>query len=134
MNLDKETKDKIDKLPIVLKTIVNNMFDAIDNIINGKCDEETLTSTASTLNNNAKGRICNEDILNYDKAGKILGFGCTNRVGLKRLLDAHGIKQRTINNMKCGFLRSDILALKDKLIDDVNKREYGDCKRKLNKL
>lgn len=131
MNLDKETKDKIDKLPIVLKTIVNNMFDAIDNIINGKCDEETLTSTASTLNNNAKGRICNEDILNYDKAGKILGFGCTNRVGLKKLLDANGIKQQVVNNQKCGFLRSEIIALRDKLSNDSNKEECNACKRKL---
>ena len=131
MNLDKETKDKIDKLPIVLKTIVNNMLDAIDNIINGKCDEETLTSTASTLNNNAKGRICNEDILNYDKGGKILGFGCTNRVGLKRLLDENGIKQQVVNNQKCGFLRSEIMALRDRLSNDSNKTQRNDYKRKL---
>ena len=68
-----------------------------------------------TLNNNAKGRIGKEDVLNYYKAGNILGFGCTNRVGLKKLLDKHGIKQVKINNMRCGFLRSEIMSLKDKI-------------------
>lgn len=115
MKLDEETKAKIDNLPIVSKTIVNYLIDVIDSFINGKCDEDTITSTLGTLNNNAKGRIGKEDVLNYDKAGNILGFGCTNRVGLKKLLDKHGIKQVKINNMCCGFLRSEIMALKDKI-------------------
>lgn len=118
MNLDKETKDKIDKLPIILKTTVNYLLDAIDNIVNGKCDEDTLTSTIGTLNENSKRRYADEDLMNYDEAGKSLGFGCTNRNALKRLLDKNGIKQVIINNKKCGFKRSDIYALKDKIKND----------------
>lgn len=127
MNLDEETKSKIDKLPIVLKTMANYLLDALDNIINGKCDEDTLTSTVGTLNNNAKGRICDEDVLNYDKAGEILGFG-TNRNGLKALLDRNGIKQKIINNQKCGFLRSEVMALNDKLVE---KRKKANVKKRL---
>lgn len=123
MKLDEETKAKIDKLPIVLKTIANYLLDALDNIINGKCDENTLTSTVGTLNNNAKGRICDEDVLNYDKTGEILGFG-TNRNGLKALLDRNGIKQQIINNQKCGFLRSEVMALNDKLLEERKAKEY----------
>lgn len=123
MKLDEETKSKIDKLPIVLKTMANYLLDSLDNIINGKCDEDTLTSTVGTLNNNAKGRICDEDVLNYDKAGEILGFG-TNRNGLKALLDKNGIKQQVINNQKCGFLRSEVMALNDKLLEERKAKEY----------
>lgn len=123
MELSKETKDKIDKLPIVLRMAVNYLLDAVDKIINGECNEDAVTSTMATLNNNASGRICKDDVLNYDKAGNILGFGATNRTALKALLDKHGIKQVVINNMKCGFLRSDIMALRDKLNEDIKKRE-----------
>lgn len=123
MELNDETKVKIDKLPIVLRTAVNYLLDVIDNIINGKCDEETLTSTMATINNNSKGRIGKEDVVNYDKAAKMLGFSVTNRASLKLLLDKNGIHQVVINNMKCGFLRSDIMALKDKLNEEVRKRE-----------
>lgn len=123
MELNDKTKEKIDKLPIVLKMAVNYLLDMVDKIINGECNEDAVTSTIATLNNNAEGRICKDDVLNYDKAGDILGFGATNRTALKALLDKHGIKQVVINNMKCGFLRSDIMALRDKLNEDIRKRE-----------
>ena len=102
---------------------VNYLLDAVDKIVNGECSEGTITSTMATLNNNASGRICKDDVLNYDKAGEILGFGATNRTGLKAVLDKYGIKQVVINNMRCGFLRSDIMALRDKLNEDIRKRE-----------
>lgn len=123
MDLDDKTKEKIDKLPIVLRLAVNYLLDAIDKIINGECNEDAVTSTMATLNNNASGRICKDDVLNYDKAGEILGFGATNRNGLKAVLDKYGIKQVIINNQRCGFLRSDIMALRDKLNEDIRKRE-----------
>lgn len=126
MKLDEETKEKIDKLPIVLKTAAHYLIDALDNIINGKCSEDTLTSTLSTMNNNAGNRICNEDIVNYDKACDILGFG-NNRNRLKETLDKYGVKQVKINNQCCGFLRSDVMAVLDKLKKKnkrYNKRGY----------
>lgn len=42
---------------------------------------------------------------------------------LKSVLDKYGIKQVVINNQRCGFLRSDIMALRDKLNEDIRKRE-----------
>lgn len=123
MKIDEETRARIDKLPIVSRMIANYLLDMVENLATNKCDEETLISAASTMNNNAKGRIGKEDVLNYDKAGNILGFGCTNRVARKRLLDKHGIKQVKINNMSCGFRRDEIMALRDKLNEDIRKRE-----------
>lgn len=123
MKLDEETKEKIDKLPIVLKTAAHYLLDALDNVINGNCNEDTLTSTIGTLNNNAKNRVGKEDVLNYEKASAILGFG-RNLAGLKALLDKNGIKQVKINNQSCGFLRSDIMALNDKLLEKRKAKEY----------
>lgn len=114
MELSDKTKEKIDKLPIVLKMAVNYLLDMVDKIINGECNEDTVASTIATLNNNASRRVCKDDVLNYDKAGEILGFGATNK---------YGIKQVVINNQRCGFLRSDIMALRDKLNEDIRKRE-----------
>ena len=113
--LSPTAKESIDKLPFFMKYVINVLLDCIDNIINGKCDEDIIVSAMSTMNNNARGKYSNEDLMNYDEAGEVLGFGTTNRVGLKRLLDKHGIKQVVINNMKCGFRRDEILSLKDKL-------------------
>lgn len=121
--LNEKYKEQINKLPYFMRYVVNILLDCIDNIINGKCDEDTLVSTMSTIENNINGRYCKDDLLNYDKAGEILGFGCTNRMGLKKLLDKHNIRQVVINNMKCGFRRTDIMTLRDKLNTDIKKRE-----------
>lgn len=121
--LNDKYREQINKLPYFMRYVVNILVDCIDNIINGKCDEDTLVSTMSTIENNTNGRYCKDDLLNYDKAGEILGFGCTNRMGLKKLLDKHNIRQVVINNMKCGFRRTDIMTLRDKLNTDIKKRE-----------
>ena len=123
MNLDQETKDKIDKLPLIFKTAVNYLLEMVDNIINGNCSEDAVTSTIGTLNNNASKRYGKHDLLTYEKASDILGFG-RNMVGLKALLDKNGIKQQIINNQKCGFLRSEVMALNDKLLEERKAKEY----------
>lgn len=123
MNLDQETKDKIDKLPLIFKTAVHYLLEMVDNIINGNCSEDAVTSTIGTLNNNASKRYGDEDLLTYDKASEILGFG-RNFVGMKALLDKNGIKQRTLNNQKLGFLRSEVMALNDKLLEERKAKEY----------
>lgn len=122
MEIDKETKDKIDKLPLVLRMAAEYVFGIFNDIVNGKCDEGAVTSTMGTLNQNAKNRYCSEDLMTYDKAAQALGFSVTNRNGLKLLLDKHGIKQVKITNKDCGFPRADIMALKDKLSEEVRER------------
>lgn len=123
MELDETSKEKLSKQPFIMRKAVDCLLSVINTIINGDCDESTVVSTMGTLNQNAQGRYSDDDLLNYDKACKILGFSVTNRIGLKRLLDKNGIKQVKIHNMPCGFRRDEIMALRDKLNEKVKKRE-----------
>lgn len=121
--LNASAEEKIDKLPFFMRYVIYKLVDCIDDIINGKCDEQLIVNTMSTLENNANGRYSGDDLMNYDKAGESLGFGTTNRVGLKKLLDKNNIHEVVINNMKVGFRRSEVMALRDKLNDEIRKRE-----------
>lgn len=128
--LSKAAQEKIDKLPFFIRYVICKLVDCIDDLINGKCDEQLIVNAMSTLENNAKGRYSGDDLLNYDKAGEVLGFGTTNRVGLKRLLDKHGIHEVKIGNTKVGFRRDEVMALKDKINEQIRGRNL---KRKARK-
>ena len=121
--LSATAQEKIDKLPFFMRYVIYKLVDCIDDIINGKCDEQLIVNTMSTLENNANSRYGKDDLMNYDKAGEALGFGTTNRTGLKKLLDKNGIHEVVINNMKVGFRRDEVMALKDKLDKEIRLRE-----------
>lgn len=121
--LNADAREKINRKPFLARYIACALHDCINSIVNDKCDEEELLCAATAIKNNCESRYCNEDLMNYDEAGKALGFGTTNRVGLKRMLDKHGIKEVVINNMKCGFPRNSIMALRDKLQSDKKKKD-----------
>lgn len=118
--LSASAQEKIDNLPYFMRYVINTLLDCIDNIINGKCDEDTIISAMNTVQNNTNSRFNEYDLLTYDKAGEMLGFGTTNRVGLKKLLDENGIKQVRFGNTKIGFRRDEVMALKERL-DTENK-------------
>lgn len=123
MELDSESKDKLAKQPFIIRQAASYVLNLLNTLINGGCDESTVVSTMGTLNQNAQGRYSDNDLVNYDNACKILGFSVTNRIGLERLLDKNGIKQVKIHNMPCGFRRDEILALRDKINEEVRQRE-----------
>lgn len=129
MELDSESKNKLAKQPFIIRQAADYILNLLNTLINGGCDEGTITSTMGTLAQNAQGKYSDDDLLNYDKACKVLGFSVTNRIGLKRLLDKNGIKQVKIHNMPCGFRRDEILALRDKINEDVKKRELKQKKK-----
>ena len=128
MTIDKESQEKMANLPLVLRTMADYLITFADGIINGKFNEDEVTTTLGTLNQNANARYGKEDLMNYDKAGYALGFGA-NRCGLKKLLNRYNIQQVIINNMRCGFRRSEIMTLRDKLHEDVRKRELKEKKK-----
>ena len=72
------------------------------------------------FNAESKGFFDKKSFVNYDKAMRITGI--KQRTKFKETCDDYGIEQKTINNQKVGFLRSEIEDLKEKLREE-NKRE-----------
>lgn len=120
--LDSKVQAAVRRLSSSMKFMVNALLDGVNSIIAGDCDESTLCTALDAIKQNAEGRFCDSDLMNYDEAGKALGFGTTNRVGLKRLLDEHGIREVRMNNMKVGFRRDEIMMLRGK-VDAANKNK-----------
>lgn len=121
MNFTEEEQNRLNRLPLVMRFAVETLVGAVRKIIDGDCDEASITDTMATLDNNSKGRYSNEDLVNYEQAARILGISETNRLKLKLLLDMNNIKQVTLHNQKVGFLRSEIMALRSKLYDKRKK-------------
>ena len=115
MTFNEEEEKKIKSLPIVFRLAVDILLGLIKKIINNECDEDEVTDTLATLNANADIRFADEDLVNYDQAANILGLSVTNRIRLKSLLDANGVKQVVMHNQKIGFKRSELMALRTKL-------------------
>ena len=115
MKFSEDEEEKIKSLPIVFRLAVEMLLGLIKKILNNECDEDEVTDTLASLNANADSRYADEDLVNYDKAAKIIGVSVTNRLKLKSLLDAHGIKQVVMHNQKIGFKRSELMALRTKL-------------------
>lgn len=115
MTFNEYEEKKIKSLPLVFRLAVDMLLGLINKILNNECDEDEVTDTLATLNANADSRYADEDLVNYDKAANILGVSVTNRIRLKSLLDANGVKQVVMHNQKIGFKRSELMALRTKL-------------------
>ena len=115
MTFNEDEERKIKSLPLVFRLAVDILLGLIKKILNNECDEGEVTDTLATLNANADSRYADEDLVNYDQAANILGVSVTNRIRLKSLLDANGVKQVVMHNQKVGFKRSELMALRTKL-------------------
>ena len=121
VTFSEDEEKKIKSLPLILRLAIDMIVVVIKKILNNECNEEEVADTIATLNANADGRYANEDLVNYDQAAKILGVSVTNRLRLKSLLDANGIKQVVMHNQRIGFKRSEVMALRTKLYSKRSK-------------
>lgn len=109
--LTKETQEKIDKLPLPLRMACDMLLGALYKLINNECSTEEVLHTVSSVNEHAQGKYSDDELVNYDDACKILGYTITNRVGLKRELDRHNIRQVIMNGHRVGFPKHEVEAL-----------------------
>ena len=115
MKFSEDEERKIKSLPLILRIALDTLVGVIKKVRNNECNGDEVADTIATLNANSDGRYANEDLVNYDQAAKILGVSVTNRLRLKSLLDANGVKQVVMHNQKIGFKRSEVMALRTKL-------------------
>jgi hypothetical protein len=109
-------KEEVDALSPIRKLVFSTIFGRIFDIFSADCNEDELAGALNTID-----KMNSKDYVTYDGAMKILCMG-NNRSGFKKLMDKYGIKNQSFNNHKIGFKRSDILAVKDKLKEERQKK------------
>lgn len=82
-------------------------------IDNDGCDEAKAMSMVARYNEETNGFYSKDSFVNYDKAMKIIGV--KNRNEFKAICEANNVTQKTFNNQKVGFLKSDIENLAKRL-------------------
>lgn len=122
-------KDVIHKLDDELKSISGikrmvffSIFPRIFDLFSAECSEIEVSSALRSLELVNNEEVIANNYLSYDKAMNILGYG-RNRMGFLALMRKHGIKNKTINNVHVGFPKKEILALKDKLREEVEAKK-----------
>lgn len=94
-------KEEVDALSPIRKLVFSTIFGRIFDIFSADCNEDELAGALNTIDKLCMGN---------------------NRAGFKKLMDKYGIKNQSFNNHKIGFKRSDILAVKDKLKEERQKK------------
>lgn len=112
-------KEEVEKLSGIKKFLFETLFSRIFDIFNDDCTEEDIASSVNSLEKVNSEYVRPDDFLNYDQAMKLLHFS-NNRAGFSALMKKHDIQQHTFKNQKIGFKKSEVLALKTKLEDNLN--------------
>lgn len=114
MYFDEVENDKISKLSPFMKIVFNTLHRWINQLLNGDCDEDTISDAASKINSSTTGYVHEDDYVTLDEAMRILNFG-QNRVGCLSLMRRNGIKCEKFNNLSIGYNRDKVVALKKKM-------------------
>lgn len=101
----------VNKNSPTMKYIITLLKQVIKDVKSGQCSEEELVAALMKFNPETKGYIREDMYVNYDEAGKILGFGW-NRNKLNDLCKLYGIKNHKFNNAHIGFDKREIEKLK----------------------
>lgn len=114
MNFDADEQSRISALSPFMRLVFDTLTRWITMLIDGKCDEDSISDAASKINASTQGYAHEDNYLTLDKAMKILGFG-QNRVGCLNLMRKHGIRNEKFNNVSIGYNRDKVVALKRRL-------------------
>lgn len=120
MKLSEEAEERVSKLSPILRLLVKQLLDWLNQAINGECNEDAVSYGLTSISDNSNGRYRDEDLCTYDESMKILHLS-NNRVGFKRLMDKNGIEQVIMSNMKVGFPKASILSLSARLKSEKKK-------------
>lgn len=99
-----------------LKAIRDILSHGIQMIDDDQCDESRAMSMVARYNEETKGFYDKHSFVNYDKAMRIVGI--KQRTRFKEMCDIYNIEQKTINNQKVGFLRTEIEDLAQRLREE----------------
>lgn len=75
MTFDADEQSRISALSPFMRLVLDTLIRWVKLLIDGKCDEESISDAASKINASTQGYTHEDDYLTLDKAMKILGFG-----------------------------------------------------------
>ena len=109
---------KANKKSPTMNYAITLLKQVIEDIKSGKCSEQELTDALSKFHPESNGYFKEEDFVNYDEAGLLLGVRWDRRK-LNNLCKEHNIVNQKVNNLHIGFRKKDILRLKQ-LLEEMN--------------
>lgn len=113
----------------ILRTAYRMLKSAMEDIVSGRCDEDEIAETMAAISKMESSYKREDDYATIDEGMRILGFG-QNRMGFCNLMKQNGIVNEKFNNMKIGYNKRKILALKAKMNDEYQKRRAKLDKKK----
>lgn len=122
--------ERFNRLPPSGRALVKTLLDIVEQVLSGRCNEEEIEDISRRVNPDMKGYRCEDDYVTIDEGMKILHYN-KNRNGFCNLMRKYGIPNETFNNVKIGYNRNRIVALKHKLDEDFRKRKMREEKMRL---
>ena len=111
------------------RALVKTLLDIVEQILSGRCDEEEIEDVSRRVNPDMKGYKCEDDYVTIDEGMRIMHYN-RNRNGFCNLMKKYGIPNETFNNIKIGYNRNRLIALKHKLDEDCARRKHrGEIQR-----
>lgn len=110
------------------RALLRILKSAIDQLVSGQCSDEEIDDTICRLNPCMKGFKCEDDYVTIDEGMRILHFG-HNRSGFCNLMKKYGIRNETFRNIKIGYSRQKIIALKHRLDEEYQERRIHEARK-----
>lgn len=127
IKISKKDLMKLAKKSPMFSLLIKSLVGGINRLMNDERTEEEISYTMAKLSPDNNGFYNPKDYLTIDKCMVELGFG-QNRVGCIKTLKEHKIYNEKFNNVSIGYNRNKVLALREKLKEEVYNRE---CKQAL---
>lgn len=114
--------DRINRLSPSGRALWKELRSAMEQLVSGECSEDEIADTMSRLSPDSNGFKREDDYVTIDEGMRIMHFG-RNRTGFCNLMKKYGIPNETFNNVKIGYNRHRLVALKHRLDDECRMRK-----------
>lgn len=114
--------DRINRLSPSGRDLWKALRSAMEQLVSGECSEDEIADTMSRLSPDSNGFKREDDYVTIDEGMRILHFG-RNRAGFCNLMKKYGIPNETFNNVKIGYNRHRLVALKHRLDEECRMRK-----------
>ena len=114
--------ERVERLSPSGRALWKALRGAMEQLLSGGCSEDEIADTMSRLSPESNGFKREDDYVTIDEGMRILHFG-RNRAGFCNLMKKYGIPNETFNNVKIGYNRHRLVALKHRLDDECRMRK-----------